>query len=160
MKPGANEPRFLVIGYGNELRGDDAVGPLVARAVSDWRLPGVRTLAVHQLTPEMAEELALAERVIFVDACLNSDAVSFRMEELQPEESSLRLGHCSDPRWLLALTRALYGQSPPARLLTIPAGNLAHGSAVSPSTQRCMEEALRVIAALIESLLQRTQLPR
>jgi hydrogenase maturation protease len=149
MKPGANDPKLLVIGYGNELRGDDAVGPLVARAVDDWRMPGVRALALHQLTPELAEELAVAERVVFVDASVDPDADEVRMEELRPEESSVRLGHCSDPRWLLALTLKLYGRSPPAFLLTITAVNMAHGSGLSPRTQRGMEEALRTISGLI-----------
>jgi Ni,Fe-hydrogenase maturation factor len=30
-----SERSVLVIGYGNELRGDDAAGPRVARAVAD-----------------------------------------------------------------------------------------------------------------------------
>src|SRR5947209_7059306 len=35
----------LVIGYGNELRGDDGVGPCVARTVASWQRPGLRALA-------------------------------------------------------------------------------------------------------------------
>src|SRR5262245_30725916 len=56
----------VVVGYGNELRGDDAVGPRVAQAVAAWDLPGVCGLAIHQLTPELAEILAAAARAIFV----------------------------------------------------------------------------------------------
>src|SRR5690242_2835552 len=59
---------FVVIGYGNDIRGDDAAGPLAARAVAAWGAPGVRALAAHQLTPELAEALAAAELAIFVDA--------------------------------------------------------------------------------------------
>ena len=40
--------RLLVIGYGNELRGDDGVGPWVARSVADWQVAGVEAVAVHQ----------------------------------------------------------------------------------------------------------------
>ena len=60
---------FLVIGYGNELRGDDAVGPEVARCVAEWRRPEVVGIAVHQLTPELAVALSEVAVVIFVDAC-------------------------------------------------------------------------------------------
>jgi len=45
---------ILLIGYGNELRGDDAIGPLVARALAELRLPGTQVLALTQLTPELA----------------------------------------------------------------------------------------------------------
>ena len=37
----------LIIGYGNTLRSDDGVGPRLAQTVADWRLPGVRSLALH-----------------------------------------------------------------------------------------------------------------
>ena len=52
-------PKTLVIGYGNPLRGDDAVGQEIAQAL--WaerdRLPeleGAVFAWAHQLTPEMA----------------------------------------------------------------------------------------------------------
>ncbi|MCU0764787.1 MAG: hypothetical protein MUF32_01875, partial [Burkholderiaceae bacterium] len=58
--------RTLVIGYGSPIRGDDAVGPLAAEALSARPLPpGVTVLARHVLTAELAEDLAAAERVIF-----------------------------------------------------------------------------------------------
>ena len=58
---------FLVIGYGNELRGDDAVGPCVAGRVAGWRRPEVDGLAVHQLRPNW-RRCSRAEMVVFVDA--------------------------------------------------------------------------------------------
>jgi len=33
---------YLIIGYGNTLRGDDGAGPRVAEAVAGWGLPNVR----------------------------------------------------------------------------------------------------------------------
>lgn len=57
----------LLIGLGNSLRGDDGVGPqLVAWADGQW--PWLRVRAVHQLTPELSDDLAAARRVLFVDA--------------------------------------------------------------------------------------------
>ncbi len=58
----------LVIGYGNTLRSDDGAGPFVARAL-EARVPaGTRILDAHQLTPEMAIDISVATRVVFVDA--------------------------------------------------------------------------------------------
>lgn len=37
-----NQVRFLVIGYGNELQGDDAVGPRVAEIVASWQLTAIK----------------------------------------------------------------------------------------------------------------------
>ncbi len=47
---------ILVLGYGNELRGDDGLGPLVARTVADANIPGVRVLTARQLLPEFAAD--------------------------------------------------------------------------------------------------------
>ncbi len=60
----------LVIGYGNELRGDDGIGPHVVSELAALELPGVLTRIVHQLLPELAAELADTCLVIFVDAQL------------------------------------------------------------------------------------------
>ncbi len=59
---------ILVMGYGNMLRSDDGVGQQVARAVAKWEIPNVDAIAVHQLTPELAERLTKTDIAIFVDA--------------------------------------------------------------------------------------------
>jgi len=58
----------LLIGYGNTLRSDDGAGQKIANIVSEWNLPQWRSLSVHQLTPELALDIAQADLVIFVDA--------------------------------------------------------------------------------------------
>ena len=55
---------ILVIGYGSQLRSDDAVGPRVVEAVADLQLEGVQTLIRHQLTPELSEIISTARAVI------------------------------------------------------------------------------------------------
>ena len=53
--------RPLVVGYGNPLRCDDAIGWRAALALADDpRLAGVDVLARHQLTPELAVDVAAA----------------------------------------------------------------------------------------------------
>ena len=61
----------LVIGYGNDLRSDDAVGKRVAEAVATWKLLSVQALAVHQLTLELTVKLTDVHRAIF-SGCLYS----------------------------------------------------------------------------------------
>lgn len=59
--------RVIVIGYGNTLRSDDGAGQKVAEILASWHLPQVRSISVHQLTPELAAPIAEAELAIFVD---------------------------------------------------------------------------------------------
>ena len=134
--------RLLVIGYGNELRRDDGVGPRAARAVAAWQLPGVEGVAAHQLTPELAERIGEAERVVFVDAG-QDDVVLAR--PVGPGRTAQALGHTGDPRELLALAEALYGHRPEVWLMTLPAPDLGFGEGLSAMAEHGLAEALRQI---------------
>jgi hydrogenase maturation protease len=137
--------RWLVLGYGNTLRGDDGVGPAVARAVADWRLPGVRALAVHQLTPELAAEVADAAQALFVDAAVGGGV---ELQPLEPSAPRTGLGHVSDPQGLLALAQALHGRSPRAWLLTVPAPCVEFGETLSDEARRGVRTALERLRGL------------
>jgi hydrogenase maturation protease len=141
--------RLLVIGYGNELRGDDAVGPLVARMVGEQGWPGVETLAVQQLTPELAERLNQAEQVIFVDARVGEGAGVW-WEQLDGSGEAPRLGHTSDPGWLVELTDLVYGTRPAGWLLTIGARQLALGEVLSPQAREGAQAAVKQIEQMIQ----------
>jgi hydrogenase maturation protease len=143
-------PVTVVIGYGNDLRGDDAAGPRVAAAVAGWDAPGVWALAVHQLTPELAEALAAAERVVFVDACASPEQAEVETQLIVPAARDTALGHTCDPRMLLALAESLYGYRPLAWSITVPAQSFALGADLSPVAERGIAGALRQIRELIQ----------
>jgi hydrogenase maturation protease len=135
----------LVIGYGNELRGDDGVGPCVARIVASWQRPGLRALAVPQLTPELAEAMRDADCVVFVDA---TPGERVEVRGVSAEASHSLLGHISDPGVLLALARQLYHCEPIAWLIAVPAARFDYGEGLSATAERGMKEAIRHIADL------------
>jgi hydrogenase maturation protease len=137
--------RLLVIGYGNELRRDDGVGPRVARAVAAWQLPGVEGIAVHQLTPELAARMADAERVVFVDAGQGDLVLTWSLE---PSRAAQVLGHTGEPRELLALAEGLCGHRPETWLMTLPAPELGFGEGLSAAAEHGLAEALRQIRTL------------
>jgi hydrogenase maturation protease len=138
-----------VIGYGNSLRGDDGVGLRVAAVVARWKAPGLQTLEVHQLAPELAETLAGVGRAIFVDAYTAPAGGTVLVEALAPADFQPSLGHTCDPRLLLALARALYGRHPEAWLVAVPGYDFEPGETLSAETARGMNAALRQIASLI-----------
>lgn len=135
----------LVIGYGNLLRGDDAVGQLVAEAVAGWRMRGVQALALHQLTPELAESLARARAVIFVDAYSTLEGEGVRIQPLAQTAGSGAMGHTGDPLTLLALAQAAFGGQPPAWWVLVPGQQFELGAPLSPATRAGMAFALRWI---------------
>lgn len=150
----------LVIGFGNTLRSDDGVGPRVAMAVASWRRPGLKAIAVPQLTPELAQPLAAAELAIFVHSRLVGEDTSVRILRLSHSAAIGTLGHASDPGSLLSLGDAIYGRSPISWLITVPAADLTLGEDLSATAERGAVEALERIAALIEENLDSGRLAR
>jgi hydrogenase maturation protease len=143
---------ILVIGYGNTLRSDDGVGPRVAFAANGWAVPGLTSIAAHQLTPELAEPLAAAELAIFVDARLAEGGEEVEILPLESSRSGGMTGHASDPRFLLALAQALYGRHPRTWLVTVPVADLSLGERISPAAERGVAAALERIAELIRAV--------
>lgn len=146
------QPSILVIGYGNTLRRDDGVGQQVANLVQEWELPLIRSYAVHQLTPELAAELAMVEKAIFIDAYPDSETVQVYPLTDQTDEVSATtncLGHTSNPRSLLTLAKQVYGFAPAAWWVLIPAVNFDFGEEFSPTTQGSIPVALAKIKQLI-----------
>jgi hydrogenase maturation protease len=146
-----NRPaRILLIGFGNTLRRDDALGCLIADKVSTWQLPGVRAIAVTQLTPELAALVADATMVIFVDARAESTACEVRAEPVEPQQDgSLALGHGMSPQFLLGLSQAALERCPRSWLVSVPAANLSVGEGLTPQAEQGMREAIETIERLI-----------
>ncbi|MCT7985488.1 hydrogenase maturation protease [Laspinema sp. A4] len=149
-------PAILAIGYGNDLRRDDGVGQRVAEEVASWRLPKVRSLSEHQLTPELAEPLSEVDLAIFIDAYPATAEQGLQVVKLDGDDpiSPQSLGHSSDPSTLLILAKILYGKSPQGWLVAIPAMDFEFGDTFSTVTERGMAEALEAIAELIETAVR------
>jgi hydrogenase maturation protease len=140
-------PEAIAIGYGNELRSDDGIGQRVAKAL---HLSNVKSLAVHQLTPELAEALAHANLAIFIDACFTSESSQVQVQLLSLESFNMIAGHTTDPRSLLALTQAIYGRCPPAWWIKVPGVNFELGCYLSPFAEIGVAIALKKITQIID----------
>jgi hydrogenase maturation protease len=141
---------ILVIGYGNSLRSDDAIGAQVAQEISRWGMPNVKTIAVHQLTPELAETIANFDISIFVDAYPSSDQSKIQIERLTFSEFKPITGHSSDPQSLLALTQALYDRVPQAWWVIVPGVNFEVGDRLSFTAEHNIKTALHKINHLMQ----------
>ncbi|MHB1398498.1 MAG: hydrogenase maturation protease [Trichloromonadaceae bacterium] len=142
---------WLIIGYGNCLRGDDGVGYRLAELLRD-RLPlaRARVLAEHQLTPELALELAAPEidRVLFLDA-RRDQREPLILSNIAPPAGDASCGHQLSPGLLLHLTTSLYNQAPSAWLLTLPASQFNLGETLSPAAAASVDVCARRIESLI-----------
>jgi len=130
----------MVIGIGNELRGDDGVGPRVVGQLPER--PGHESLVVHQLAPELAERIQCADRVLFVDARLEGDGV--RLSKVAPSPHR-GLGHSCTPSALMEWTKQACGNTPEAWLLSIPGRSFDLGEGLSDDVEALVPEATREI---------------
>jgi hydrogenase maturation protease len=150
--PNPHASSILVIGYGNTLRRDDALGCLIADAVGRSQHPGVSSISLAQLTPELAAELAAAKTAIFVDARKYSppSEPAVEVEPLSPRGGDwASLVHAVTPSVLLGLCKAVFGTYPEAWQVSVPGSDFSFGEGLSDLAGRGMDGALGMIETLI-----------
>jgi hydrogenase maturation protease len=141
----------LVVGYGNSLRGDDGVGWHAAgRLAADPRLAGARVLARHQLTPELAVDVAQASLVVLVDAVAGAEPREILVRRVRPRPA--RAGHLvapprpGDPG---RPGRGAVRRGAPVVLVGVGAGSLATGDRLSDALERALPELVEVVLAVV-----------
>jgi hydrogenase maturation protease len=135
---------LLVIGIGNDLRGDDAAGLLAARRLAARRLPGLEVRENTGDTVALAGALASRERVVVIDAVAGRCRAGAVLE-LTPAELDARGGpssHGLGLREALALSRVLGGR-PEVRVIGIGGRRFGLGDKPSPEVRRAAERVAR-----------------
>jgi hydrogenase maturation protease len=149
-----NADGVVVVGYGNTLRGDDAVGPRVAEMLTAGDLlPGARIIARHQLTPELAADIIAARLVVLVDARANGGTPCEVHVERVVGGSHPGGSHAFDPSSLVDLVAHLYGRSPPVILVSVSAGQYELGADLSPAVAAKLPHVLDTIVAAVDQTL-------
>ena len=129
-----NSAKTLLIGYGNTLREDDGFGPSVAALLE--RHPGFECLSAYQLTPELSEQIASYERVVFVDVNAENAAGVFAVPLPKHDEP---YGHALSPWKVMAMAQALFFSK--ADFLIFSAGGLSfgHKESLTPPLKKAAE---------------------
>lgn len=141
---------ILIIGYGNTLRSDDAIGQKVAEEVEMWQIPTVRSIYLHQLTPELTLEMAQVKKVIFIDAIKMTDKITeIELKKVTAIKENNSFTHQINPQSLLYLTQQLYQQNPEVFWLIIPVVNFDFGEEFSPIAKHNFDLALIKLKELI-----------
>jgi hydrogenase maturation protease len=150
--------RCLILACGNTLRGDDGAGPLLCAWAAERFAgePGVRAIASHQWTPDMAEDVAVADTVLFIDCALDQAPGQVLLRELSsaPLKPGLVTHHLGAPE-LLQVTQDLYGMQPKrACLLTVGAGSIELGESLSDAVNAALPEAQELLDLTVQQLLR------
>ena len=140
----------LIIGYGNPLRGDDAVGQMAAEQLRETVAdPEVEILAVHQLTPELMEPISRARRVVFIDAAVGPEPGKIAERRIEANSGSRAFTHETTPEGLLAGARLLFGSSPEATMITITGDTFELGGGLSEAARAALEDIVQGLTVLV-----------
>ncbi|HJV28257.1 MAG TPA: hydrogenase maturation protease [Aromatoleum sp.] len=133
---------------GNESRGDDALGPMLASRIESFLPQETRLIVDFQLQVEHALELEGARLALFIDAsCITESPFTFREES--PSGSSPTFSHALEPDAVLAVSQRLAGRSPPAFVLGIRAQSFELGEGLSKQARSDIEEAVIFVCDLL-----------
>jgi len=131
----------LVFGWGNPGRGDDALGPLLVERVEAMNLPGVECLTDFQLQIEHALDLKGRQRVLFVDASV--DTATIATTRIEPHRDATFSSHAMSPQSVLQTYQDIEKSAPPpCLLLAIGARSFELGDPLTTDAAANLDAAL------------------
>jgi hydrogenase maturation protease len=138
----------VLIALGNVFRRDDGAARRALKLLGP--VPGAKIFELIQLAPEISEDIAGADVVVFLDADLEPGPA--RLEPAGPVPASPSpLAHALRPEEVVELSRRLFGFRGEAWLCRIPGEDFGEGEGLS---ERAAENA-RAAAALLRMRLAR-----
>jgi hydrogenase maturation protease len=151
------ERPILVVGLGSIDRGDDAVGPVVARAIAALDLPGVEVVE-HEDPTDLLELWSGRHTVVVVDA-VRSGAEPGTLHILKTGPNGARLvpsaawagkggTHAFGLPAAVDLARALGRLPREVFVVGVEAGRFGHGSPLSPPVASAVASAVDTVTEL------------
>ena len=144
-------PGILIIGYGNALRGDDAVGLHAARELERYfhNDAQVEVIACQQLTPELADDISRSDLVLFLDASHDGEPGTVKCKSIVPSNTPVGFTHDLDAAALVAAAEQLYGDVPRAFVITLAGWSFEMKSQLSRGTQLRLPELVHQAKQLV-----------
>ena len=145
--------KWLIIGYGNTLRGDDGCGPCLIDQLRQLLPAGqVQLIVSQQLVPEMVEDIIQTDiaKVLFIDVKRNQSQPCLLTPLTSPvKESSVT--HQVGPELLLSLAAELYAQRRRGWLLSLRGSHFAHSDQLSQDAKQALKKAFLLIGKILST---------
>ena len=150
---------IIVIGIGNEFRGDDAAGLLVVRQLKKKQLSHVEFLEQSGEATALMDTMSQAGTVVLVDA-VQSGAQAGHIHRYDASEQTMpaQFLRCSTHNFsvhdAIEMARALEKLPPRLMVFGIEGSHFEPGSKVSPSVQTAVVETAQRIKEELENLMR------
>lgn len=138
-----------IIGYGNPQRRDDGIGPYVVAHLKEI-LKGRKEIAVrslHQLAPELVEDVQDAKVLILVDATVEELAGGRHWSRITPDiRATHYLSHHCKPSHFLGLLQMLYRRCPTTWLISVQGDDFGFGAGLTPEAETRAQKVVSEVA--------------
>lgn len=138
---------LLLLGIGNQSRGDDGLGWALLDAVAPFCPPESILEYRYQLMVEDADLLQSFTRVLFIDASHEPAPAGAVLQPCYPLEESFISTHRLEPGGVLYLAKSLYGCEPEAYVLALQGYQWELGDELSEAARGNLEEGIRLVRA-------------
>jgi len=106
-------------------------------------------VSLHQLGPELAEDLWAATGVIFIDAAGEPLSRGCSWSKIRPIPDMHRVAHSLTAEALLGMTKLIYNRCPPAWMVSVQGSDFSFGEGLSQSAADSAIQATREITHFI-----------
>jgi len=147
----STEPELVVFAWGNVSRGDDGIGPLLAKKLRDLGLPDLTVVEDFQLNIEHVMDFSGLTPLLFIDASVAIDS-GIQLERIGASEDGNFSTHAISPQALLNVYRESTGNTlPPAFLLHVAGEHFGLGDGLGDIARSAADEAWSFLRAVLHS---------
>jgi len=144
----STDAALTVLAWGNESRGDDAIGAILAGRIIALENSAINVVEDHQLSIEHVLDIKDGVPVLFVDASVAIED-DYRVEKLTPSQDGSLSTHSVSPVALLDLyEQTLKSPAPDAYLLHVRGSSFELGEEISAEASASVDQAWRFLTEL------------
>ena len=145
----STDPALIVFAWGNESRGDDGIGPLLARRLLELELPALVVVEDHQLNIEHVTDFVGDTPLLFIDASVSIGS-GIMLEQIEASNDGNFSTHAISPQALLNVCREATGNAPPpAYLLHVAGRSFGLGESLGSTGSAAAESAWAFLNELL-----------
>ena len=145
------EPELIVFAWGNESRGDDGIGPILAQRLRSLERPELSVVEDHQLNIEHVMDFAGPTPLLFIDASVSIDQ-GIRLERIEASADGNFSTHAISPQALLNVYRETTGDEVPvAYLLHVSGDSFALGESLGETGRKAAESAWSFLRKILSA---------
>lgn len=144
--------KILVIGYGNSLAGDDAVGFYAVQKLVGSELPDYVTVKyIHQFMPEHAEEIAECDLLICIDAEVSGSYGELKCKRLSADNlhDTGTAAHDYTLESILLLAKQLFVRIPEVYLITLSGKSFLTSDRLTPEVEKRLPDVIDNVFSII-----------